>query len=348
MRLLIVTQAVDTEDRALGFFVRWIEELAKCTERTEVICLKEGKHELPKNVRMHSLGKEMGVSRVKYVFNFYRYIWRLRHDYDTVFVHMNEEYVLLGGLFWRMTEKRVVLWRNHKMGSWRTWLAVALADGVCHTSPQAFVASSTKAVHMPIGIDTRFFSAPAEPAPQNTILFLGRLDVVKNPKLFLRALQLLANKGADFSADLYGDPTDSESLYAKECIALASPLVSRGVLALHRGVPHAQTPGLYQSHAIYVNLTPSGSFDKTIGEAMASGCVVVTENDAIRSVIPDTLIPSDSPEEVAEALMTALTMDESERVSIRTHSRAYVEEEHSLQLLTRRLTGILQDKVTRI
>lgn len=29
MKLLIVTQVVDTEDPALGFFVRWIEELAR-------------------------------------------------------------------------------------------------------------------------------------------------------------------------------------------------------------------------------------------------------------------------------------------------------------------------------
>ena len=39
-KLLIVTQAVDTEEPALGFFVRWIEELAKRVESVEVICLK--------------------------------------------------------------------------------------------------------------------------------------------------------------------------------------------------------------------------------------------------------------------------------------------------------------------
>ena len=45
MKLLVVTQAMDEQDPVLGFFVRWVEELAKRAERIEVICLKEGKHE---------------------------------------------------------------------------------------------------------------------------------------------------------------------------------------------------------------------------------------------------------------------------------------------------------------
>ena len=67
MRLLIVTQAVASEDSVLGFFVRWIEEFAKHCERIEIICLKEGKHRLPANVCVYSLGKEKGVSRMTYL-----------------------------------------------------------------------------------------------------------------------------------------------------------------------------------------------------------------------------------------------------------------------------------------
>ena len=58
MKLLIVTQIVDKNDPILGFFHRWIEEFAKHVEHIEVICLKEGKHKLPSNVHIHSIGKE--------------------------------------------------------------------------------------------------------------------------------------------------------------------------------------------------------------------------------------------------------------------------------------------------
>ena len=85
MRLLIVTQTVDSGDPILGFFHRWIEEFAKHTERIEVICLREGFHALPANVRVHSLGKERGAAgRATYALHFLSLVWRLRHDYDAL------------------------------------------------------------------------------------------------------------------------------------------------------------------------------------------------------------------------------------------------------------------------
>ncbi len=123
MKLLICTQAVDLDDPVLGFFHRWIAEFSKRCESVHVICLKSGRFSLPSNVYVHSLGKESGRSRVKYVFNFYRHIFALRGTYDSVFVHMNSEYVVLGGLLWRGGRKRIVLWRNHKMPGLTTRIA---------------------------------------------------------------------------------------------------------------------------------------------------------------------------------------------------------------------------------
>src|SRR3989344_5188931 len=167
MRLLIVTQVVDTNDSNLGFFHRWIEEFSKHCEHVHVICLKEGRHSLPANVSLYSLGKESGASRIKYLWNFYRYIWKLRKDYDAVFVHMNQEYVLLGGKFWWLMGRRVILWRNHKKGSLLTRLTGCLSHTVCYTSESAYVASFKNAVRMPIGIDTNFFKPPAQTPQKN-------------------------------------------------------------------------------------------------------------------------------------------------------------------------------------
>lgn len=345
-RLLIVTQAVDTEDPVLGFFVRWIEEFAKHTEHIEVICLKEGKHALPTNVRVHSLGKENGaVSRATYAWRFLRLAWKLRNEYDTVFVHMNEEYVLLGGLLWRLGGKRVVLWRNHKRGSWRTSIAIALSNVVCHTSPQAFVASSTKAVLMPIGIDTDMFIPPISLPPQNTILFLGRLDPVKRPDLFIEALTILSDRGIDFRAHLYGSPTDPDAPYVQEYMALATPLVTRGVMVLSEGVSHSETPEIYQAHSVYVNLTPSGSFDKTIGEAMASGCVVVSSNAVLRGTIhPELMVSDDDVQDVARGICVALGLSEEERAMEVQKLRAYINEHHGLERLMTDIRDSLKGK----
>src|SRR3989338_2534636 len=125
MRLLIITQAVDNNDPVLGFFVSWIRELSKRFESVDVICLREGTHSLPANVSVHSLGKEnleienwklKILRRPLYIMRFYRYAWSLRRSYDAVFVHMNQEYVLLGAILWKLLGKRVYMWRNHYSG----------------------------------------------------------------------------------------------------------------------------------------------------------------------------------------------------------------------------------------
>ncbi|HRH30994.1 MAG TPA: hypothetical protein PK886_02950, partial [Candidatus Paceibacterota bacterium] len=99
MKILITTQIIDTNDPILGFFHSWLKEFSKNFERVVVVCLKKGEFDLLENVEVLSLGKEGGVSRIKYIFNFYKYIFKERKNYDVVFVHMNEEYVLLGGIF---------------------------------------------------------------------------------------------------------------------------------------------------------------------------------------------------------------------------------------------------------
>lgn len=341
MRLLIITQAVDLDDRALGFFTSWIRTIAECSEKVSVICLKKGWHDLPATIPVYSLGKEDGASRIKYLWRFYRYIWMMRKDYDVVFVHMNQEYVLLGWKPWLFMGKRVFLWRNHQKGSIWTRLAGLLARRVFYTSSEAYVAPFKNAVQMPIGIDTEKF-APSGTAPGNSILFLGRLDPVKKPEVFIAALKELHDRGIAFHADLYGTPTYPKAPHAQPLAALAAPLISAGVLAAHPGVANEETPQIYASHAIYVNLTPSGSFDKTIGEAMASGCIAVVANDALKGVLPDELIVSESAESVAASLSWALARTPEERTQIAQAGRAYIEREHALPLLANRLIEALR------
>ncbi len=341
MRLLIVTQAVDQDDPVLGFFHRWIETLAAQSEHVHVICLKEGRHALPKNVVVHSLGKEGGRSLRKYLSRFYAYLWSLRGEYDAVFVHMNQEYVLLGGLIWKLLGKKLVLWRNHKIGSWRTRVACAIADHVCYTSPAAYVAHANNAVMMPIGIDTDVFAPREAPVPRS-ILFLGRLDPVKNVHVFIGALTQLYEAGVTFTAAIYGSPTDPKSMYAHDVRNQAAVLALEGVLSVHEAVSNDEAAKLFTRYDLYVNLTPSGSFDKTIGEAMSAGAVVVAMNDAVRSVLPPEIFVADETSDgAARAIRNALDLATDARERITTVSRRYIHEDHSLAKLAQQLMPML-------
>ncbi len=274
MKLLIVTQAVDTEHPVLGFFTRWIEELAKRVESVEVICLQEGKHAFPKNVRVYSLGKERGnASRVIYALRFLSLAWRLRHDYDAVFVHMNQEYVLIAGWLWKILGKRVYLWRNHYAGSRWTDIAAAFCTRVFCTSKRSYTARFKKTKLMPVGVDTERFH-PGGAHKHHSILFLARMAPSKRPDILLDALAMLAEEKVAFTATFVGSPSKADEPYYAGLKARATTLGFADAISFKSAVPNHETPELYRSHEIFVNTSPSGMLDKTIFEAAACGCTV--------------------------------------------------------------------------
>jgi glycosyltransferase involved in cell wall biosynthesis len=301
---------------------------------------------------VHSLGKsalgrpasgwEKLVSRFIYASRFLKLIWKLRNDYDAVFVHMNQEYVLIGGLVWRLLGKQIFLWRNHLRGSISTGIAARLSKTVFCTSSRAFVAKYKNAVLMPIGIDVAKFSSKADSAPPESILFLGRLDAVKRPGDFIDALRLLANKKVVFHADIYGSPTVADSEFVKTLKESGASLVESGMLEFHPGLHSDLTPSVYSSHLAYVNLTPSGSFDKTVGEAMAAGCIVVAANDAVADILgPELYVRDYSVENVSSAIEVALSMSQEEVKTRKAAFRDYIQKEHSLDLLITNLVNAI-------
>ena len=199
-RLFFITQKMDKDDDLLGVYHQWVAKLAEKVEKISVICLYRGRLELPANVNVFSLGKENGASRLKYLFNFYRYLWRLRHEYDKVFVHMNPEYVILGAKFWKLLGKKIFLWYNHPLGGLRARLAICLSDLVFHTSSLAFAAHYKKARKMPVGIDTDLFHRlPAISKKPNSILYIGRISPIKKLEVLLDAAKILSAKNLNFS-----------------------------------------------------------------------------------------------------------------------------------------------------
>ena len=181
MRILVITQIIDQHDPGLGFFHRWLEVFANECESVQALCLKEGAHVLPSNVTVTSLGKEKGQSRLKYLWRFYRTIFVLRHEYDAVFVHMNPEYVALGGLVWRLMGKTVGLWYAHRAVNLKLRLAECFTNIVFTGSKESFRIPSSKILVTGQGVDTSIF-VPHERIRDNTLtlLVVGRISPIKN------------------------------------------------------------------------------------------------------------------------------------------------------------------------
>jgi len=253
MKLLVLTQKVDTNDPILGFFHRWILEFAKHYESVVVICLGSGEYDFPSNVKIYSLGKEGGQSRLKYLFRFYKYIWRERKNYDQVFVHMNSEYVVLGGFLWRFWGKKIMLWNNHAYGNLATWLALKLSHRSFYTSPFSFNAlqSRQKGRQMPVGIDPELFRRDEDAKrKENSLLFLGRISPVKNLNLLIEAVKLLDQEGINFVLNIVGDVASKDIGYFEKMKIMATDLENKGKVKFFSSVPNSLVPKIYNENEI--------------------------------------------------------------------------------------------------
>jgi glycosyltransferase involved in cell wall biosynthesis len=342
MKLLICTQAVDQDDPALGFFHEWIAKLAPRFDSIEVICLREGRHTLPANVSVHSLGKESSRSRLKYVSRFYRYVIGLAGSYDAVFVHQNQEYVLLAGWLWKLMGKRVYLWRNHYAGSFLTDIAAAFCDKVFCTSKHSYTAKYKKTMLMPVGVDTDLFRSDAGKRIPCSILFLGRITPSKHPDILIEALGMLEKEGTEFTATICGPTLAKDETYLASLKQRVSELKLDEKVTFKGGVSHGETPALYASHDIFVNLAESGMYDKTLFEAAASGTLVVASSRDYTKLVGDTFAFDDSAASLAHTLEALLDTSETNRQTYAIQLRHLAEEGHSFTKLMTSLARVLR------
>lgn len=356
MKLLVITQKVDKNDPVLGFFHNWLSKLAPKFERISAICLQEGVSDLPNNVGVYSLGKESLVKslefgarswqKIKYVWNFYKYIWQFRSEYDAVFVHMNQEYVLLGGLFWKLLGKKIYFWRNHPKGSWLTEVAVWFSEKVFCTSTHSFTAKFKKTEILPVGIDTDlFFIDNKVPVLPNSILSLGRISPIKNIDKMVELAFALDKEGVDFVLDIVGDPVNPEDYqYLERLVARSKTLNDKGKINFISAVSQEGAALMFKSHEIFINLTPSGSMDKTILEAVASGCIPVVENKFFKNIFADQMIVSEEQEELMSKVCFWLKTDVLNKKEVQSWLSDYVGKKHSLDILIEKLTSLIYGK----
>jgi len=284
MKLLIVTQAVDTEDPILGFFVRWIEEFAKHCEKVTVICLREGECALPGNVEVIVLGEAVRFLRT---LRFLRSCILRHSEYDKVFVHMNPEYIIAAGILWRLMRKRVGLWYTHKNVDLKLRIAAIFAHSIFTASREGFFLKTHKLRVMGHGIDTALFRAPIKPfhAPLR-IVSVGRVTPIKNLDTLIEAMALLAERGIDAEAVFIGAPTKpSDEAYLASLQALARRRNVSSNVHFVGSIPYTLMPGKYRDFDISVNLSPAGGMDKAVLESMAAGLLVFVSNQAFTELL---------------------------------------------------------------
>lgn len=336
MRLLIVTQKVDQRDPILGFFHRWLLEFAKQCESVIVICLEQGQHELPANVRVHSLGKEDHVSRFTYLYRFYLHIWHERKNYDAVFVHMNPIYVVLAGFVWKLLHKRVSLWYTHKSVDWKLKIAEKFVGTIFSASQESFRLPTPKVLVTGHGIDTDYYVADRSKRHSSGVIQLlttGRVAPVKHIDLIIRSVHKLIDAGTHIELTIVGDGvTPQDAAYVIEVKKLVQELGIQSSVHFIGSVSPSEILPYLQRADFFINMSTTGSLDKALLEAMACEVVTVSSNEAFKDLLSPygLFIQHATVEESVAVLERALASDAR---AIGTSLRAHILATHSLSHL---------------
>jgi glycosyltransferase involved in cell wall biosynthesis len=338
MKLLILTQAVDRNDHNLGFFHRWLLEFARNFGSVTVIALRVGSYDLPSNIKVVSLGKEKGVSRLGRIVAFYRYIRKFHDDYDAVFVHMNPEYAILGGIYWRIFKKKSVLWYTHKSVDMKLRLGTLFVDSIATASKESFRLRSSKVHMLGHGIDTDTFR-PIESAPhEKTVVSIGRISRSKNYETLINAI----SHTSGIRLFIIGAPvTDSDKAYMDSLQDLVREKGLESRISYQGSVKNEDVPLALRDADVFVNLSRTGSLDKAVLESMACGVPAITSNEAFKEMLgPFGLMCKEGDEQELARLIEKIFAEN--RKALGERLREIVVRDHSLPRLVGRIKGLYE------
>jgi glycosyltransferase involved in cell wall biosynthesis/SAM-dependent methyltransferase len=350
MRLLLFNLATDADDPVLGFTTRWICALADRVEFVHVLTMRAGRYEVPGNVRVYSVGKEKGYSEPRRVVEFYKILGGiLRHDLvDVCFSHMIPLFTVLAGPVLKVKGIPIITWYAHPKLTRTLKIAHRLSHRMVASVSTAYPYSHDKLIAIGQGIDTELFSPDSKILPEEpaTILCVGRLSPVKDHPTLLKAASLLRQTwNKPFRVVIIGGPATPRDLsYVRSLHKQVEALDLNETVHFEPPASMELLPSWYRRCTIHVNMTPTGSGDKVVWEAMSCGrpCLVANEGfgETLGEFVDRLLFSFGNPEDLAQRLRWALSLSRREQ--------AYIGDYLQRQVLAKHGLGRLADKLVHV
>lgn len=350
MNLLMFNLAADAEHVTLAFGLRWVEALAQRFAHIDLVTMYEGRHRLPPNVRVWSVGRERGYPKWFRVLRFYWLVFAVLRQRRpaVVFSHMIP---LFSVLFWPLAKLRglrSILWYAHGAIPPMLRLAHRLVDGIVSSTPEGFRLPSQKATFIGQGIDAELY--PYRPRRRSDVLHIitvGRLAPSKGQDKLVEALAGWRQAGnLPWHLTIVGDATsDSERDYAARVRQLAEDKLPADRVTFTGRLDAEAIAPLLATTDLFINLGTTGSLDKAIVEAMASGCPVISCNDAFRAIAEAegfaNCVVGNTPEALRLALDDFDAMNDDQRQFLAAVQSGVARRDHTLDGLVERLAAIL-------
>ena len=351
MKLVFVTRKVDRGDSLTGFIFGWINSLAKDSDRLYVICQEKGDIAgLPSNVEISSFGKEKGYGKIRQSYNLFMRSYKFGRQTDGFFIHMHPIYAIICALPAMLLGKKMVLWYTHKSVDLKLRIAHALVDRVLTASKESFRLPSKKVRVIGHGIDLKKFkvqNVKSKITNQNVkfrIVSIGRISPVKDYETLIKAAEILYHDKAihDFEVDIYGKiGLSKHQVYLDSLVDFVHNADLESVVKFQGELNHEYADEVYQEADLFINLSQTGSIDKSVLEAAACGTLVLTSNEAFRGVFQvinrNLIFSENNPEDLAEKILILKNMTKAEKANLSSILRSWVEKNHNLEVLSRRI-----------
>jgi glycosyltransferase involved in cell wall biosynthesis len=348
-RLVFVTQKLDPSDPVLGFVVRWVQALAERCDHLVVIANEVGRIPERLNAEVISLGKEKGFGRMRRGLRYQMTLARVFSQTKPhgLLAHMCPVYLTLAAPLARLLKVRTMLWYAHPAYNLSLGLADRFADEVLTSFPGAYPRPNDKVRCVGQGIDTEMFTFSPPPSSRDGIrlLAVGRTSPSKGFATAIKAVKILRSRKVDVQLLIVGPSTTPiEAGHREELEALVAALGVGETVRLEQGLPYHETPPLYRESDALVNTMVSGSGDKVVLEAMASGRLVVVSNPVFGPLLeglPVSLQFREGDEyDLADCISGLSNIDAKTREALGRELRSRVERNHSLDHWAGAVVGV--------
>lgn len=342
MNILMITQKVDIADPVMGFSHGWVKKIAAHVDTLYVITLCKGEVDLPKNVKIFSLGKEKGYPRFLRYLLFYVHLIKVWWKVQGVFLHMCPEYFKAVYPFQLLFKRKITLWYAHvKMSSLAAW-AGARVDTVLSPSPESFLAGGMNFVSTGHGVDVEIFKP--DPAyvssPIKNLVHVGRISKIKEVEIIIKAIDHLVHNldFTDFKLNIYGGPARVEDYEYLEILKkMVVDLHIDEYVVWHGELKNSEAAPVYQKADMFIRSMPKGGYGKVDLEALATSVPTVLSTPVYKSyfaeLYDDMYFEGGDYKKLAQNMVKVLSWDAERLAKFKKISRDLVVNNHNLDTL---------------
>lgn len=336
MRLVFVTQTVDSQDPMLGATVAKLKALAVRCDELVVITDRVGADELPENCVVLTYGARTRLGRGIRYLRALAPLLSSRRPPDALVAHMCPIYLVLAAPLAKLRGVPSILWYTHWAVHGTLRLAMALCDAALSVDLRSLPIASPKVRGIGHGIDLAQFPVRTSVPDSGPLrlLSLGRTSPTKGFATLVEACGRLKRDGVEFTCGLYGpSTTDEERRHRVELRRLIEDGQLGDAVALHEAVPRGAVSDLIHSADVVVN-THGGGLDKVVYESAACAVPVMACHpgfDGFLGGLPvELLFESGNADDLARVIRGFAAAEASSREAAGIELRRRVAAGHSV------------------